>query len=246
MTVSENSVVSSNPDQPRPMPFAIMRNVHEALRASIQLQQQALDAENEIAFRDEWATFHRALRLHMAMEDEAMFGLLDEVGIGAISTAGLSAEHEEDTRLSAAVEAALGMSDLISLRTVWTTWKDAHLHHLAHEEQVMMPLTMKTASTAHGRALVVHDVLVVPFESKPDFDWFIGWAVHMLSRYGATEQPANVATRVFAWGLQHACTPDQWRRLRPIVQKNCTPEIWSELAEKFGLNGEGAIVKETD
>jgi hypothetical protein len=243
MTDSESSAVATNPDQPRPMPFAIMRNVHEALRASIQLQQKALDAENEIAFRDEWGTFQRALSLHMAMEDEAMFGLLDKVGTGAITMANLPEEHEEDIRLSAAVESALGMSDLTALRNAWTTWKDAHLHHLAHEEQVMMPLTMKTATTAHGRALVVHDVLVVPFESKPDFDWFIGWAVHMLSHYGSNEQPANVATRVFAWGLQHACTPDQWRRLRPIVQQNCAPEIWAELAEKFGLNGEGAIVK---
>jgi hypothetical protein len=44
------------------------------------------------------------------------------------------------------------------------------------------------------------------------------------------------------WGLQNACSHRQWRRLRPIVQRNCAPEIWAEMAAKFGLDGEGAIV----
>lgn len=242
MTDPRTSAAPTNPDQPRPMPFAIMRNVHEALRASIHLQQLALDARDESAFRDEWRTFHRALNLHMAMEDEAMFGLLDDVGAGAVTSASLPEEHLEDIRLAAAVDDSFGNSDMAALRIAWTTWKDAHLHHLAHEEEVMMPLTMKTAATPQGRARVVHDVLVVPFETEPDFDWFVGWVVHMLSRHGSKDQPANVATRVFAWGLQHACSPVQWERLRPIVERNCTPEIWTELADKFGLDGEGAIV----
>ncbi len=242
MTDPQTQPAAANPDQPRPMPFAIMRNVHEALRASIKLQQLALDAGEVPAFREEWQTFMRALSVHMAMEDEAMFGLLDEVGAGAVSSASLPEEHLEDTRLAAEVDGALEGSDIPALRAAWTTWKDAHLHHLAHEEEVMMPLTMKTASTPQGRARIVHDMLVVPFETLPDFDWFIGWVVHLLSRHGSNEQPPNVATRVFAWGLQHACSPVQWQRLRPIVERNCTPEIWAELAGRFGLDGEGAIV----
>jgi len=64
----------------------------------------------------------------------------------------------------------------------------------------------------------------------------------MLSEHGSVDQPARVATRVFAWGLQHACSPTLWRRLRPIVESNCAPEIWAELTERFGLNGEGPVV----
>jgi hypothetical protein len=63
----------------------------------------------------------------------------------------------------------------------------------------------------------------------------------MLSERGSAEQPANVATRVFAWGLQHACSRAQWNRLRPIVERNCTPAIWAELTAKFGLDGDGPI-----
>lgn len=104
-----------------------------------------------------------------------------------------------------------------------------------------MPLTMKTGATPQERARAAHERLLVPSEAMPDFDWFIGWVVHKLSHEGSGAQPPNVATRVFAWGLQHACSRAQWQRLRPIVQAQCTPEIWAELARDFGLDGDGAI-----
>ncbi len=229
-------------EQPKPMPFAIMRNSHEALRSSIRVQEQHLEAGDTAGFREEWQRFQRALAVHMAMEDDSMFGLLDEVGGGAISSAHLPAEHVEDRRLAADVDAALDRGDASSLGAAWSTWKEDHLHHLAHEEDVMMPLTMKTAPTPEGRARVVHERLLGPAEKLPHFDWYIGWVVGMLSRHGSSGQPANVATRVFAWGLQHACSPSQWSRLRPVVEGNCTAPIWAELAEKFGLSGEGKLV----
>jgi Hemerythrin HHE cation binding domain len=241
MSDSKTSLQTASADLPRPMPFAIMRNAHEALRASIQLQEQRLDASDSVGFREEWQTFQRALAVHMAMEDDSMFGLLDGVGAGAITTAKLPEEHLEDTRLAAAVDAALGAAEVSALRAAWSAWKEDHLHHLAHEEEVMMPLTMKTAATPEARARIVHDRLLVPSEHLPNFDWYIGWVVHMLSQHGSSGQPANVATRVFAWGLQHACSPSQWRRLRPIVERNCTPAIWAELTSKFGLNDDGPI-----
>ena len=224
------------------MPFAIMRNAHEALRASIRLQEQKLDAGDGAAFREEWRTFQRALAVHMAMEDDAMFSLLDGVSAGAIASAKLPEEHVEDSRLAAAVDAALAGSEVSALRAAWSMWKEDHLHHLVHEEEIMMPLTMKTAATPDARARVVHDRLLRPSENLPNFDWYIGWVVRMLSQHGSAGQPANVATRVFAWGLQHACSPSQWSRLRPIVERNCTRGIWAELTSKFGLNGDGPIV----
>jgi hypothetical protein len=241
MPDSKNPPQTAGAEQPRPMPFAIMRNAHEALRASIRLQEQHLDANDVPAFREEWRTFQRALAVHMAMEDNAMFDLLNEVGAGAISSAKLPLEHVEDSKHAVAVSAALAGTDTAALRTAWSGWKEDHLHHLAHEEEVMMPLTMKTAATPEARARVVHDRLLVPSESLPDFDWFIGWVVRMLSRHGSQGQAANVATRVFAWGLQHACSRSQWSRLRPIVEKNCTPAIWDEMSAKFGLSGEGPL-----
>jgi len=243
MSEPKTSPQAAGAEPPKPMPFAIMRNAHEALRASIRLQEQKLAAGDGSGFREEWQSFQRALAVHMAMEDDSMFDLLDGVGAGAITSANLPAEHVEDSRLAAAVDVALGATDSSTLRAAWSAWKDDHLHHLVHEEEVMMPLTMKTGATPEARARVVHDRLLRPSERLPNFDWYIGWVVRMLSEFGSAGQPANVATRVFAWGLQHACSPDQWTRLRPIVERNCTPAIWAELTSKFGLNGDGPIVQ---
>jgi len=227
-------------EAPKPMPFAIMRNSHEALRSSIRLQEQHLEAGDLKAFRDEWQTFRRGLAVHMAMEDESMFALLDEVGAGAITAAKIPAEHVEDVRLAREVERAFeGNAD--ALRGAWNAWRTDHLHHLEHEEQVMMPLTMKTAPTPEARARVVHDRLLSPAEKRPDFDWYVGWVVRMLSTHGSSGQPANVAVRVFAWGLQHACSPAQWNRFGPIVKSNTSEPIWKELVEQFGLDREGPI-----
>src|SRR5262245_65280224 len=79
MSEPKTAPPAANPEQPRPMPFAIMRNAHEALRASIRLQEQSLAAGDTAAFREEWQRFQRALAVHMAMEDDSMFELLDSV-----------------------------------------------------------------------------------------------------------------------------------------------------------------------
>ena len=164
-----------------------------------------------------------------------MFDLLDSVSDGAITAAALPAEHLEDMRLLADVEACLADGQISALRQAWDTWRRDHLHHLEHEEEVMMPLTMKTGGSPAERARTVHERILLPSESLPDFDWSIGWVIGKLSREGSASQPPAVATRVYAWGLQHACSPDQWNRLRPIVREHCTPEIWEELARDYGL-----------
>lgn len=88
-----------------------------------------------------------------------------------------------------------------------------------------MPLTMKTAPKPEARAHVGYDRLLGPSEKLPNFDCCDGSGVHLLSAHGSTTQPPIVATRVFAWRLQHACSPSRWCRLRPIVERNCTPAI---------------------
>jgi hypothetical protein len=227
-------------EAPKPMPFAIMRNAHEALRAGIAQQAEALERGDAAAFGDEWQRFQRALAVHMAMEDGAMFAILDAISGGAIGAAKLPDEHLEDVRLAAAVDGARAAGDIEALRRAWDEWQRDHLHHLAHEEEVMMPLTMKTAATPQARARVVHERLVVPFEKLPDFDWYIGWVVGMLARHGSSAQPPAVATRVFAWGLQLASSREQWQRFKSIVERNCAPAIWAELTQ-FGLDGDGQI-----
>jgi Hemerythrin HHE cation binding domain len=228
-------------DTPRPMSFAILRNTHEAFRTSIRLQEQALKLGDDTRLRAEWRAFRRALAVHVAMEDHTMFALLDEVGADAITAAHLPDEHVEDQRFAAQVDAALAAGRAAWLYGSWMAWKDVHLRHLVHEEEIITPLTVKTAPTPQARGRIVHERVLTPTESLPDFAWAIAWVVRHLSEFGSTAQPPHVATRVFAWGLQNACSRSQWRRLRPIVQRNCTPAIWAEMVAKFGLDGEGAI-----
>lgn len=229
---------------PKASPFAIMRNVHEALRASIAVQRKLLDADDLPAYSAEWSDFSRALAVHMAMEDDAMFPLLEGVALGAMTAAGLPDEHLEDMRLTTSVNAALAADpvDKAALRDAWLAWAEDHLHHLAHEEELMMPLTQKTAPTPEGRARIVHDRLLSSGERLPDFDWFVGWVTRSLNGYASATMPTNSALRGFAWGLQAACTPAQWRRLRPVVRSNCSAALWAELADTLGLDGDGHIV----
>jgi Hemerythrin HHE cation binding domain len=142
---------AASTDVPKPMPFAVMRNSHEALRSSIRLQEQRLDEGDLAGFSTLRREFQRALAVHMAMEDKFMFDLLDDVGSGAISTARLPDEHVQDMMLAAAVDDALTGDDFSALRTAWSAWKEDHLHHLEHEEAVMMPLTVIMATTPEAR-----------------------------------------------------------------------------------------------
>jgi len=228
-------------DTPRPMSFAILRNTHEAFRTSIRLQGEALALGNRASFQARWHAMQRALAVHQAMEDTTLFVLLDEVSGGAIGAAGLLDEHDEETRFAARVEAALASGSSALLYGTWAAWREVHLRHLAHEEAVVTPLTMLTAPTAQARGRVVHERILVPTEHLSDFDATIACVVRLLSPYGSTAQTPHVATRVFAWGLQNACSHAQWRRLRPIVRRHCAPGVWEAIAGPFGLEGEGAV-----
>jgi len=228
-------------DTPRPMSFAILRNTHEAFRISIRLQAEALALGDRSALRSHWHAMQRALAVHVAMEDGTSFALLDEVSGGAIGAAGLEDEHAEEARFAARVDAALATGSPALLYGTWAAWRDVHLRHLAHEEAIVTPLTMQTAATPQARGRLVHERILAPTEHLRDFVPTIAWVVRLLSRHGSTAQTPQVATRVFAWGLQNACSRAQWERLRPVVRRHCAAGVWEAIAAPFGLDGPGAV-----
>ena len=230
--------MTSQPQTPQPMSFAILRNTHEVFRKSIALMGEILDKGTLAEFRQEWANFRRFRATHVAMEEGAVFSLLDEVGDGAITEAGLGQEHVEDAENADLVEKATMADDVAR---AFEVWKKFQLEHLAHEERVMGPLTMKTAPTPAGRGQVVQERLVLPAIAHGDFDWYLAFAIKRLTAYGTAEQPPNIAVRVFAWGLQYAATPEQWNKWKQIVQENTTDEIWLEMVEKFQIDSDGKI-----
>ena len=230
--------MSNQPQTPQPMSFAILRNTHEVFRKSIELMSESLDQGALDEFRQEWRNFQRCRQTHLAMEEDAVFTLLDDVGDGAITEAGLGQEHVEDLVNAQLVSQAVTAEDA---EQAFNTWKVHQLDHLAHEERVMGPLTMKTAATPVKRGQVVHDSLLPPAIEHGDFDWYLGFVVERLTAYGTSNQEPGVAVRVFVWGLQYAADAGQWEKWKPIVRDNTSDEIWREMVEKFQIDGEGKI-----
>ena len=228
-----------NTQAPQPMSFAILRNTHEVFRRSIILMGDFLEKGALDEFRQEWINYQRCRKTHIAMEDDAVFLLLDNISEGAITRAGLAEEHVEDRTNATWVDDAATAEETAR---AFKHWKAYQLGHLAHEERVMGPLTMKTSETPEGRGRVVHDSLLLPALEYGDFDWYLGFVIRRLTTYGTSNQPPKVAVRVFAWGLQHASTPELWAHWKPIIQENTTDEIWIEMVDRFQIDGEGKVV----
>lgn len=230
--------MSKQPQTPQPMSFAILRNTHEVFRSSIELMSSLLGKGALDEFRQEWRKFQRCRQTHLAMEEEAVFSLLDDLSEGAITEAGLGLEHIDDLANAELVNRALTVDDV---EQAFTTWKVHQLNHLAHEERVMGPLTMKTAPTPVERGQVVHDTLLPPAIAHGDFDWYLAFVVERLTAYGTSNQAPGVAVRVFVWGLQYAADVDQWEKWKPIIRDNTSDEIWGDMVENFQINGGGKI-----
>lgn len=230
--------MNKSAQSPQPMAFAILRNTHEVLRSSISLMNDLIEKGALEEFRQEFADFRRCRRTHAAMEDGAVFPLLDELSDGAITEAGLAREHEEDDFNARKVEQAESGEELAE---AYETWKAHQLDHMAHEERVMGPLTMKTAPTPQGRGQIVQEHLVLPALEHGDFDWYLAFVIERLTAYGTAQQPPEVAVRVFAWGLQHAATPAQWASWKKIVQDSTSAEIWRMMVEQFQIDADGKI-----
>ncbi len=230
--------MSTQAQTPQPMSFAILRNTHEVLRSSIALMSELLENGSLDEFRQELGDFRRCRNTHLAMEEDAIFVLLDKVGDGAITEAGLSQEHIQDHLNAELLEQATTADEMAR---AFEVWKEFQLAHMAHEERVMGPLTMKTAPTPPERGRVVQDHIVLPAIAFGDFDWYLAFVIKRLTAYGTAQQPANIAVRVFAWGLQYAATAEQWNEWKKIVQDNTSNEIWLEMVEQFQIDGEGKI-----
>ncbi len=230
--------MSTQAQTPQPMAFAILRNTHEVLRSSITLMSELLEKGALDEFRQEFASFRRCRNTHLAMEEDAIFELLDKVGNGAITEAGLSQEHVQDYANAKLLEQATTADDV---GRAFEVWKEFQLGHMSHEEKVMGPLTMKTAPTPAERGRVVQDHIVQPAIDSGDFDWYLAFVIKRLTAYGTAQQPPNIAVRVFAWGLQYASTPKQWNEWKTIVQDNTSNEIWQEMVEQFQIDAEGKI-----
>lgn len=224
-----------------------MRNSHEALRAACKEMEQLLKSADPLhAFEAAWQEYDRALKVHTDLEELSMFPLLDQVNGSPVN---LSHFHDEDKALATAMESALSAAIAVGdapattelweqLKAAFAAWKDFHLTHLSEEEKVMMPLTQKVAPTPEGRCKAVHQYLVSPAmdRSSEEFAHYCGWCVSKLNAHGSGQQPARVAVRVFVRALHSASSAAQWKLLLPVVQSNCSSEIWTEVVDIYHVD----------
>lgn len=224
-------------DQPRPMPFAIARNAHESLRGALKDVKSAASAGDVATAKNEWSDFKRGLSTHMAMEDNGMFPFMDAKFDGVITSEKLGHEHSEDKKEQAEVDAAFSTGDVAKINAILEKFIADHEHHLKHEEDVLMPLTMKAGNSPAERGIAVNQNLLKPMLATGDFPFFLDWALKKLVKH----KPAE-AVRVFVWGLQYGSTAEEYASFLPVIKGAVPSDMFASLDKDFDLSGPGKVV----
>lgn len=226
--------------KPKPMAFSVMRNAHEAFRGVIKTIRSQLEMGQVAEAKAGWLEFVRASDVHMAMEDKGMFQLIDAVSGGDVTKANLGGEHKHDTDMLEDVTKAFEKNE--NIIKLFDAWWDFFDQHMRHEELLMLQWTTKCGSTPMERAVVFHHQVLAPADKKPaELDFYIGFLVRSLQKYGTRQQPPDIAVRVFVWGLWASSSPSQWARFLPIVKANCLPAVFNMMVEKFEIDKPGPV-----
>lgn len=127
---------------------------------------------------------------------------------------------------------------LDAIKDNFLAWKVPHLEHFEEEEKVMMPLVPQIAPSPLSRCRVVHREMISPAvdRSMGDFLFFIGWCTAKLNAHGSQQHPPAVAVRVFVRALQSTSSAAQWSVFGPVLQNNCSEEIWESMVAKYSVD----------
>ena len=174
-----------------------------------------------------------------------MFPLLAERYPEKFQRSVLDGEHEKDEELSAAVETALKSGS--NAREVFEAWKEDHLHHLQHEEQLMMPLIPPMGQTTVpkgplGLAKLFHERVLTVAHTHPDWLHAIRFSVDQLTRHGTTDHDAKTGVRVFVHGLQAASNREQWEQYLPVIKQSTTEEMVEHLEDAIHLSSQPGYI----
>ncbi len=192
-------------------------------------------------FIELWSQFQRALSVHMQLEENGLFPLLDSVGNSAVSEAGLRDEHTHDLKLQEAVNKAISERNHVALRQAFEAWREDHLAHLIHEEDIMMPIVPKTGSNCIEHGQVVNQRLLSIGQSEKEFDWALAWILQNLSRAKTTNPPPEMMVRVFVWGLHYSADDNQWQRWLPVIKTNVSPDLFQQMVNNIRIDRPGRV-----
>jgi hypothetical protein len=233
---------------PSVMVFAVLRNGHEGLRGLLktlaeraELCAAAPSAASAAALGDAWKDFNIMLGYHMAMEDRYVFSLLDTMFDGVSSKEGFGDEHAEDVKLvqttGAAIEATgaapLSADTAKAALDAIVAYQAHHEAHLLHEENVMMPLTVKV-DPAVIRPAIIHKFLTLDFAATLA-------AIPLNVREMARRNPYSSFV-MLVWAVQRCLTPAQYAQLLPGIREAAGEEKWAQL-EKDGCGNPGKFTQ---
>lgn len=232
------AAAAAAPEPPRPRPFAVSRNSHEAIRGALKDVQSAVAAGDLTVAKQEWEDFQRALKTHMAMEDNGIFPVMDAVFEDAITKAGFRGEHSKDIEEQEDVSAALASGDIPKITAVFGHFSEDHEKHLKHEEDVMMPLTNKMGTNLAERGAAANLGLLKPMLEHGDFPFYLNWVIVKLVKH----KPAD-AVRMFVWALQYSSTEEQYASFLPVIKGAIPAEMWATMDKEFDLSAAGKVQK---
>ncbi len=166
---------------------------------------------------------------------DGFFAALDAASGGAVTAAGIPGEHDHDRAEQALVDAAAARGDAAALAAAFTRFAAEHEAHLKHEEDVMMPLTMKIGAMPEERGRKANKSLLRPM--LPEFEAFhLKWILQKLLKH----KPAE-ATRVFICGLQVTSTPAEYVRFLPTIAAEVPAPVFAAMDAEFGIAGPGTV-----
>lgn len=235
------------PEKPKPMVFAIMRNGHEVLRGNLRDMTAALQESNTASFAEQWANFLRWGKIHAAMEDgvpggvgvdeegtplgRGMFAMMDREADNAASDGGLREEHEKVEEKEHAVQDALRRgAGVDELRAAYAAFAELYEAHMKTEESIMMPQVQAFAKKGFDLKKGVRQCLW-PAIPAGEEGFFITFAMQILEKHPEGMPRA----RVFAHAVWAVSTEEEWTSRHAAVKEGLSPELYAKIAGECGF-----------
>jgi hemerythrin-like domain-containing protein len=209
----------------------MMRLAHEAVRLDLDEIEELFKEKNFAKLRVVWAKLDRFVQLHMRHEEELFFPILDKEFDDAVADAKLRDEHTSDIaereKIRDLIQAAADDKDeedddVSKLEKKLKTFVEHHRFHLEHEEEVMMPKTMKLGSLPE-RCAIVNSLIALDRDEFRNFMF-----PHVVEKLAAGRPPPMLAN--YLKGVRAASFYPEWVDMALIA--------WDVLPEKIKKNPE--------
>lgn len=211
-------------DEPEIRPFVVMRLAHEAIRVALDDLEEASQSGEGDHGAAIWGDLMRLVDLHMRQEEEYFFPLLNKDFDGCVEDEHLGDEHVDDvkerkaiTKLFAKISEEDDDDVLEDLREKIKEFSAGHRKHLEHEEDVMMPKTMKLGDFAK-RAWHVNQLIFIDHEEFQTFMF-----PFVIGKLVAARPPPMVAN--YLKGVRAASLTHQWEELRGVARDALSEKV---------------------